>query len=154
VYWPADLASLLIVPMDFGSRYDPARYSNASQFAFGEGTSQFAFGGEPGVAGRGGSPAGVGSSHGGSLASHGGGYAGHGSSGTITINCPKDRVGRVCGPRGSRIQEIRQRSHARIDIENQVAPGTDYQVIRISGPEESMRLAANLVSDTCGLLVA
>ena len=136
--------------MDFGSRYDPARYSNASQFAFGgEGTS-FAYGGGPG----GGSPAGVGSSHGGSLASHGGGYAGHGSSGIITINCPKDRVGRVCGPRGSRIQEIRQRSHARIDIENQVAPGTDYQVIRISGPEGSMQLAANLVSDARGLLAA
>lgn len=139
--------------MDFGSRYDAARYSNASQFAFGEGSSQFAFAGGAGgsVAGHGGSPAGVGSSYGGGSGGPGGGYAGHGSS-VITINCPKDRVGRICGPRGSRIQEIRQRSHARIDIENQCAPGTDFQVIRISGPEESIRLAANLVSDaTCDL---
>lgn len=160
--------------MDFTARhYDQTRYANASQFSFGEGTSQYACGdgSGSGLAGHGGSGHGSsgygsssyggggsdgdghGSGYGGSLGGHGGGYAGNGGghsgqgSSVITINCPRNMVGRVCGPRGSRIQEIRQRSHARIDIENQCAPGADYQEIRISGPQESMQLAANLVSD-------
>ena len=59
-----------------------------------------------------------------------GGHGGHGGAST-TVNCPRGLVGKVCGPRGARIQDIRQRSCARIDIDNQCAPGADFQVVRL-----------------------
>ena len=53
----------------------------------------------------------------------------------------------MCGPRGSRIQDIRARSQARIDIDNHCAPGTDYQVVRISGSEDAIQRAVAMVNE-------
>ena len=57
-------------------------------------------------------------------------------------------MSRVIGPQGSKIRVARERSGARIDIENECEPGTDSQPITIKGSDEQVATAVALINES------
>jgi len=68
----------------------------------------------------------------------------------VKVNCPKERVAKLVGPKGVHIQTIRSHYRVKVDLANEPEyPGAEHQVVTISGEEADVAAAAALVSDVC-----
>ena len=61
---------------------------------------------------------------------------------------PRSQISRVIGPHGSKIKMARERSGARIDVENECEPGTDSQPVTIKGFSYQIQAAKALINES------
>ncbi|KAL1500112.1 hypothetical protein AB1Y20_012785 [Prymnesium parvum] len=59
----------------------------------------------------------------------------------------REQIGRLIGAGGARIQQLRARSGARIQISNEKVRGTNAQPVTISGSSEAVRAALDLIAE-------
>ncbi|KAL3929616.1 MAG: hypothetical protein SGPRY_001887, partial [Prymnesium sp.] len=60
----------------------------------------------------------------------------------------RENIGKLIGAGGAKIQELRSKSGAKIQISNEKVPMTNFQAVTISGSSEAVQLALAMISET------
>jgi len=123
---------------------DPPAYGRDPYGGYGRGDPMMSGhrGGGAGAPPRGGGGVGGGGSGGGGMDRGGGGE--RGGDQPVVMHVPNEQVGKIIGRGGTVVNEIRQNSGARIDIEKSDATGN--RRVRISGNQDQIHMAHYLIT--------